>query len=192
MTYDISEAAFGGAVLFGFEKILAEKTTSQAAMSGALLAGSDLVVQGLGQSRGLSSLQRKFLWKQQRPMASALLYTLTNELLYALEKNPNPRMYEGEMWKSVIGNLFLASGSQSIGTEISKGLGFSPGAITIANALANKYPQATQALIDAAREAEAKAEMLASVGDDMPAIAISVPESPAEAGLGARSRVVYM
>lgn len=126
---DYSEAVISGAVLTGVDYSLNLNKGSTAITNGAILAGTDALVQMLA-SGDRNGVLRYFVYKQHEPLSVAVIYALLQEAMRMFGKSG---IYSAE-WKAVLGNIFLASGSVALGIELNKALGMSPGAVSILTA----------------------------------------------------------
>ena len=129
MSYDVPQAVVSGIVLTTFDKIIAEKSLTWAAINGGILTSLDLLVQALDSTKMFSGRTRNFLYKQQFPLVVAFLYAIVQEVMFYFNKR-KIRLYDS-MLKDMFANLFLASGSASLGKEISKALGFTPSSVNL-------------------------------------------------------------
>lgn len=129
MSYDVPQAVVSGIVLTTFDKIIAENDLSAAALNGGILASLDLLVQAMGNTKMFTGKTRSFLYKQQFPLTVAFLYAIVQETIFFFRKK-KVRLYDS-MLKDIFANIFLASGSASLGKELSKAVGLTPSNVSI-------------------------------------------------------------
>lgn len=128
---DISEAVISGAVLTGVDYSLNLNKGSSAITNGAILAGSDLLIQMLA-SGDREGVIRYFVYKQHEPLSVSVLYAAVQEAMRLFGARG---IYSAE-WKAILGNIFLASGASALGIELNKAFGLAPNVVSAFDAVA--------------------------------------------------------
>lgn len=125
---DLSEAIFSGATLAGVQMVLRPGApTSRALTDGAVMTGSEIAGQLL--SSGPTGPLGIFMYQQHRNLTTATFYALIQEVLRMFGKES----FSISRWRAIFGNIFLALGSVSVGSNINSALGMAPGSISIAD-----------------------------------------------------------